>query len=264
VEAQELAGGRHNDEPEERGPAAYVAEFIGTFALVFFVTAVVSLYVTPATPQAPAPFIDFSVIGLVHVFVLFMLIQTLAIVSGAHFNPAVTAALTVLRQIRPIDAVIYVVCQLAGAVAGALLTKALLSEFENADAVNYGATLLSDKVGDKALLGMLAEGIGTFFLVWAIVGVAVNPRGARDWAAFAIGATLGFLVMVIGPLTGAGLNPARSFGPSLVSGEWGSADDFLLVYVLAPVLGAILAAVLYFNLVIAPGKKGAGGMEPVG
>ena len=264
MEAGELAGERHYEEPEERGPAAYIAEFIGTFALVLFVTLVVSLYVTPATEQAPAPFIDFSVIGLVHVFVLFMLIQTLAIVSGAHFNPAVTAALTVLRQIRPVDAVIYVVCQLAGAVAGALVTKALLNEFENADAVNYGATMLSDKIDEKVLLGMLAEGIGTFFLVWAIVGVAVNPRAARDWAAFAIGATLGFLVMVIGPLTVAALNPARAFGPALVSGEWGSADDFLLVYVLAPVLGAILAASVYFNLVIAPGKKGPGGMGPVG
>ena len=264
MEASEVAPTRHYEEPEERGPAAYVAEFIGTFTLVLFVTAVVSLYVTPAPAQVPAPFIDFSVIGLVHVFVLFMLIQTLAIVSGAHFNPAVTAAMTVLRQIRPIDAGIYVVCQLAGAVAGTLVTKALLNEFKNADAVNYGATLLSDKVGEKVGLGMLAEGIGTFFLVWVIEGVAVNPRAAKDWAAFAIGATLGFLVMVIGPLTGAGFNPARSFGPALVSGEFGGADTFLLVYVLAPAIGAILAAVAYFNLVIAPGKKGPGGMGPVG
>ncbi len=264
VEGPEPAGGRVHDEPEERGPAAYVAEFIGTFALVLFVTAAVSLYVTPATPQVPAPFIDFSVIGLVHVFVLFMLIQTLAVVSGAHFNPAVTAALTVLRQIRPVDAAIYVVVQLAGAVAGTLVTKVLLNEFENADAVNYGATLLSDKIDEKVLLGMLAEGIGTFFLVWVIVGVAVNPRAARDWAAFAIGATLGLLVMVIAPLTGAGLNPARSFGPALVSGEFGGVDNFLLAYVLAPVIGAVLAALLYFNLVIAPGKKGPGGMGPVG
>jgi MIP family channel proteins len=251
-------------EPEGRGPAAYAAEFIGTFALVLFITAAVSLYVTAPTPQAPAPFIDFSVIGLVHVFVLFMLIQTLAVASGAHFNPAVTIALTALRQIRAIDAVIYIVSQLAGAVAGALVTKALMNEFRNADAVNYGATLMSDKIGEKALLGMLAEGIGTFFLVWVIVGVAVNPRAAKDWAALAIGGTFGMLVMVMGPLTGAGLNPARSFGPALVSGEFGSADDFLLVYVLAPVIGALLAAIIYSSLMRAPGKREPGGMEPVG
>ena len=253
-----------SDAPLERGPAAYLAEFVGTFALVFFITAAVSLYVSP-TPQGGAPpFIDFSVIGLVHVFALFMLIQTLALVSGAHFNPAVTVALTALRQIRPVDAVIYVVSQLAGAVAGALVTKALMNEFKNADAVNYGATLMSDKIGEKVGLGMLAEGLGTFFLVWAIVGVAVNPRAAKEWAALTIGATLGLAVMVIAPLTGAGFNPARSFGPALVSGEFGGAGDFILVYVLAPVIGAVLAALAYFQLVIAPGKKEPGGMEPVG
>src|SRR3954463_5131609 len=100
---------------EERGLAAYIGEFIGNFALVFFITAVVSLYVTPPTPGAATqPFIDWSVIGLVHIFLLFALIQTLAVVSGAHFNPAVTAAMTVIRQIKPADAAVYVVMQLAG------------------------------------------------------------------------------------------------------------------------------------------------------
>ena len=240
----------------DRGPAAYLAEFIGTFALVFFITAALSLYL-------PAPFIDFSVIGLVHVFILFMLIQTLAVASGAHFNPAVTAAMTALRQIKPVDAVVYVVLQLAGAVAGALVTKLLLED--EGDPVNYGATEVSDRLlqGD-VLPGMVAEAIGTFFLVWVIVGVAVNPRGAKDWAAFAIGATLGALVMVIGPLTGAGFNPARSFGPALVSGEFGGTDTFLLVYVLAPLVGAVFAAVAYFNLFITPGKKEPSDFGPVG
>jgi glycerol uptake facilitator-like aquaporin len=71
-------------------------------------------------------------------------------------------------------------------------------------------------------------------------------------------------VMVFAPLTGAGLNPARSFGPALVSGEWGGADVFLLVYVVGPVVGALVAAFLYFQIFIAPGKKGVGGVEPVG
>ena len=70
-------------EVEDRGPAAYLAEFLGTLVLVFFITAVVSLYVSPSTVRNPNPFIDFSVIGLVHVFLLFVLIQTLAVASGA-------------------------------------------------------------------------------------------------------------------------------------------------------------------------------------
>ena len=198
-----------------------------------------------------------------HVFVLFMLIQTLAVASGAHFNPAVTAAMTALRQIKPVDAAIYVVVQLAGGVAGALVTKALLKD--EGDPLNYGATSVSEgRLQGDVLPGMVAEALGTFFLVWVIVGVAVNPRAAKDWAAFAIGATLGMLVMVIAPLTGASFNPALSFGPALVSGEFGGVDDFLLLYVLAPLVGAILAAVAYFNLFIAPGKKEPGGFEPVG
>ena len=250
---------------QDRGPAAYIAEFVGTLLLVFFVTAAVSVFAAQPSAQNPNPFIDWSVIGLVHVFVLFVLIQTLALASGAHFNPAVTAALAFLRQIKPPDAAIYVVAQLAGAVAGALLTKLLLNDFTNADQVNFGATAVSeDRLDGKLGLGMIAEFIGTFFLLWAIIGVAVNPRAAMDWAALAIGAALGLGVMVIGPLTGAGVNPARVFGPALVSGEWGSASDFLLVYLLAPLLGAVAAAVLYGYVILAPGAKGPGEMEPVG
>src|SRR4051794_21637896 len=88
----------------DRGPAAYVAEFIGTFTLVFFITMVVTLFITVPAQGQPQPFIDWSVIGLVHAFVLFMLIQSLAVISGAHFNPAVTIALAAIRQIRPPEA----------------------------------------------------------------------------------------------------------------------------------------------------------------
>jgi glycerol uptake facilitator protein len=247
---------------QDRGPAAYVAEFLGTLLLVFFITAVVSLYFDQPTPQNPNPFTDFAVVGLVHVFVLFVLIQTLALVSGAHFNPAVTVAMTALRQIKPPDAAIYIVAQLAGAVGGALLTKALLLDEGRAE--DYGATLVSARLDEAIFPGMVAEVLGTFFLVWAIVGVAVNPRATKEWAALAIGGALGMAVMVIGPLTGAGFNPARSFGPALVSGEWGGFADFLLVYVVAPVIGAVGAALLYFNVLLAPGAKGPGAMEPVG
>jgi MIP family channel proteins len=249
-------------EVQDRGPAAYIAEFIGTLFLVFFITAVVSLYAAVPTQANPAPFIDFSVIGLVHAFLLFALIQTLALISGAHFNPAVTVAMTVLREIKLPDALVYIVAQLAGGVAGALITKLLLED--EGKAVNYGITAVSSRLNEAILPGMIVEGIGTFFLVWVIVGVAVNPRAAKDWAAFAIGATLGMLVMVIAPLTGAGFNPARSFGPAIVSGEFNGVGDFLLVYVVATILGGVFAGLAYSNLVIAPGKKGLGGAEPVG
>lgn len=248
---------------QERGPAAYVAEFIGTFMLVFMITAAVSLYVVPPSPQVPVqPFIDYSVIGLVHVFALFLIVQTIAVISGAHVNPAITVAMMAIRQIKPPDAGIYIVVQLAGGILGALLTKALLSD--EGEAVNYGATLVSARLEGDIFPGMIAEMVGAFFLMWAYVGVAVNPTGLRDWSGLVIGATLGLAVMVIAPLTGAGFNPARSFGPGLVGNEFGGFADFVIVYCIGPIVGALLAAAVYFYMFILPGKKGPGGMEPVG
>jgi MIP family channel proteins len=250
---------------QDRGPAAYVAEHLGTLLLVFFVTAAVSLFATQPTAQNPAPFIDWSVIGLVHVFVLFLLVQTLAVASGAHFNPAVTVAMTALRQIKPVDAGIYILAQLSGAIGGALLTRLLLNNFGNADAVNFGAVSISQATLDgKVLLGMLGEFLGTFILVFTIVGVALDPRVDRALAPFAIGVALGLAVLVVGTLTGAGLNPARAFGPALVANAFGDAGDFLLAYVLAPLIGALAAAFAFFFVFMERGKKGIGGMEPVG
>lgn len=183
-------------------------------------------------------------------------------ISGAHFNPAVTIGLASIRQIRPPEAVLYIIFQCIGAILGALLTKALLTD-EGA-AVNYGAVAISDRLSDKLLLGALCEGVGTFFLVWAIIGVAVNPAGLKDWAGLAIGTTLGFLVMIFGPLTGAGLNPARALGPALVGNAFGGAGDFIVAFVLAPVIGGVVAALLYTFVFTTPGKKGVEGLEPVG
>jgi len=225
---------------EARSPSAYVAEFIGTFALVFFITAVLSV-------SGGLGYVDFAVIGLLHAFVLMMLIHTLGATSGGHFNPAVTAAMAAVRRIAPGDALIYILVQLAGGVAGTLVTKLLLQD--EGKGGDYGAAIVSQKfLQGKALSGLLAEGLATFFLMWAIMGVAANDRGAKDWAGFVIGATLGFCIFVFGPLTGGSLNPARWFGPALVSGTWTDA----WVYIVAPVLGAVLAAVLYTALVIAP------------
>jgi MIP family channel proteins len=247
---------------QERGPAAYIAEFVGTLLLVFFITAVVSIAVGESTPAIPNPFTNFAVIGLVHVFLLFVLIQTLAVASGAHFNPAVTAAMTFLRQISAADAVIYVVMQFMGATAGAFLTKLIL--LDEGRAQNWGAPAVTDALNGKILPGMLVEGLGTFFLLWAIIGVAVNPRATKEWAALAIGGALGMAVMVFAPLTGASFNPARAFGPDLASGHWDGFSHFILVYTVAPVIGALVAVVLYLSILAEPGAKGLGGAEPVG
>ncbi|HEX8053244.1 MAG TPA: aquaporin [Thermoleophilaceae bacterium] len=254
----------------DRGPAAYVAEFIGTFALVFAICAAVVLFVPgppdPSPTGAPAQsfFQDFAVVGLVHVLVLFFLIQTMAVMSGAHFNPAVTVAMTAVRQIKPIDSAIYVLMQLAGGTLGALAVKGLYNEIGDQNGQNFGAVGFNADRLDNTLQGMGLEALGTFFLVWAIMGVAVNPSAVKDWSGLVIGGTLGFAVMIIAPMTGAGLNPARALGPAIVAKSFGDEGKWLLLYVLAPVLGALLAVFLYSYLMVTHGKKGTGGAEPVG
>jgi glycerol uptake facilitator protein len=191
-----------------------------------------------------------------------VLIQTLAVISGAPFNPAVTVAMVALRQIKPTDAVIYIVAQLAGGLAGAGLTKLIL--VDEGASENYGAPAVSNALEGEISGGMAVEALGTFFLVWAIIGVAVNPQAAKDWAAFAIGGALGMAAMVLGPLTGGAFDPARSLGPAVWGSAFHRADTFVLVYLTGPLLGALAAAVLYSQVFLAPGKKDAGGAAPVG
>jgi MIP family channel proteins len=228
--------------PEERDTPAYVAEFIGTFFLVVFVCLILSV-----NSGKGLGFTDFAVIGLVHFFVLAMIVYTLGATSGAHVNPAVTAALAALRKITLIDAVIYWLVQLAGGVAGALVCRLLLVDIGRS--VNYGTPAISSHfVSGGAAAGLLAEVLGTFVLMWAIMGVAVNPRGERAWAGWVIGGALALGVMTLGPIDGASFNPARWFGPAIVSGTWTDA----WVYILGPFIGAIAAAFAYRAVVIDP------------
>jgi len=234
---------------EERGLSAYVAELVGTFVLVLFIALIVSVY---ARASLGAP--EFAAIGLLHAFVLMMLIQTLGGTSGGHFNPAVTIGLASVREIKPLEAVGYIVMQLIGGIAGAALCKLILSELPGG--ASLGNPAVSSLLAGKTLLGALCELVGTFVLVWAIMGVAVNPHGSRDWAGFVIGATLGFAVLVFAPLTGAGLNPARSLGPAIIAGSFsGGFGNFLVVYVVGPILGGLIAALGYKLLVLDPKKR---------
>ena len=234
---------------EKRGLSAYLAELVGTFLLVLFIALIVSVYARAgiSTPE-------FAVIGLLHAFLLMMLISTLGGVSGAHFNPAVTLGLAAARKIRPGDAGVYIGLQVVGAIAGAALAKLVLDELPGGP--NLGNVSVSSLLAGKTLLGALCELIGTFALVWAIMGVAVNPRANPDWAGWVIGATLGFGVFVLAPLTGAGINPARSLGPAIVEGEFiGGFGKFVVVYLVGPCLGGLLAAIGYKQLVLDPADR---------
>jgi glycerol uptake facilitator protein len=231
---------------EQRGPSAYAAEFIGTFFLVFFVVMVLTGEL--GSIAAPQPYLDFAVIGLVHAFVIILIVSSLGRTSGALVNPALTVALAAVRKLAPVDAAIYIVCQLAGAVAATLVVKLLL--LDEGRAAHFGAVATSKALSGKTLAAALVELIGTFALMWAVMATAVDPRGQKNLAPVVIGVTLGLAVMALAPLTGAGFNPARAFGPALVDSFFNGGGKFIVIYVLGPVVGALLAAFTYQAIVM--------------
>jgi len=217
---------------QERGLSAYLAELIGTFLLVFFITSVVTLFVSTGSQAQFGS--DFAVVGFVQGLTLFGVICMFGVVSGGHFNPAVTLAAATIKRISPLDAVIYILAQLSGAVLGALLTKGLL--LDEGRATNYGAGEISGLLSGN-FAGAVVEGIGVFALVLVILSVVFSKKSLKDWGPLAIGTTFVFLVMVGGPLTGACYNPARWFGAALVGNEWGGVWPYLV----GPIVGSLLA-----------------------
>jgi MIP family channel proteins len=218
---------------QENRFGAYLAEFVGTLVLVLAITGFVSA----------SPFTSLDLLGLavVHAIALMGIVYTIGAISGAHVNPAVTLALLAIRKISSRDAGIFIVMQLAGGVAGALLAKMFF--LGRGSLVNYGAPGINDLYlqGGSVWLAFLAEAIGAFLLMWAVMGTAVNPNAPKGVAGAAIGGALGLGVLIFGPATGASFNPARWFGPSLAAGQWNDA----WLYILAPIVGAVGAAFAY-------------------
>lgn len=227
---------------ETRGASAYVAEFVGTLILVFAIGAAAS-----ANSEAGLGFTDFVTIGLVHAFTLTVLIATFGRFSGGHFNPAVSIALLALKKISPANAIGYVVVQFIAATAAAgLLWVAFSTDLRTI--ANVGAPAVTGELvtGKDGLAGgFIFEFIGVFILVGAVVATAVAPGGDRRFAPLIIGTALGVANLIAAPFTGGALNPARAFGPALVSNSFGEALVFVLVYIVAPIVAGLVAAVLY-------------------
>ena len=218
---------------EEKGAPAYLAEFIGTLVLVLAITGLVSASAVTG--------LSLTNLALVHALALMGIVYSIGSISGAHVNPAVTLAMLSIRKISARDGGIYIVMQLLGGLAGALLAKSFF--LGRGALVNYGAPGISDRYlqGGSVGLAFLAEAIGAFLLMWAVMGTAVNPTAPKGVAGAAIGGALALGVLIFGPATGASFNPARWFGPAAVSGTW--TDTWL--YILAPVAGALVAALSY-------------------
>jgi MIP family channel proteins len=172
-------------------------------------------------------------VGMVFGLVIMVMVYATGHLSGAHINPAVTIAFTLTRHFPARDALAYVAAQVAGAATAALLLLAVWTDRP----AHLGATLPHVGVG-SALVYEIAL---TAFLMFVIMAVATDTRAVGAAAAIAIGGTVGLDAIFGGPVTGASMNPARSFGPALAAGEWG---DFW-VYVVGPVIGATIGALAY-------------------
>jgi MIP family channel proteins len=208
-------------------PRRAAAEAIGTFALVF---AGCGAIVTEAEHPGTLGTVG---IALVFGLVIMAMVYATGHLSGAHLNPAVTVAFVLTRHFPPAEALAYLAAQVAGALAGA----ALLALAWPSHPADLGTTLPS--VGSGAALAY--EVVLTAFLMFVIMAVATDTRAVGAAAAIAIGGTVGLDALFGGPITGASMNPARSIGPALVSGELHQ----LWIYLLAPLLGAAAGGLAY-------------------
>ncbi len=213
-----------------------VAEFLGTFILVFAgCGAIVVETLTGAMGHVG--------IALTFGFVVTALIYTFGHVSGAHFNPAVTISFALMNEFDRKDVLAYVLAQISAAILACLFLMLLfLEESKSAEALAYyGASLPRGSWYQS--FGF--EFILTFVLMLVIYGSAVHGKAVKSFAGLAIGLTVGLEAMFAGPICGASMNPARSIGPAIVSGNL----EHLWLYIVATIFGATLAGVVFVKYI---------------
>lgn len=227
-------------------PRRAVAEFVGTFTLIFI-----------GGGAGIVSGNDIVAVALANGLAIGIMVSNLGHISGGHFNPAITFGFLATRRITAPLAVVYWISQLAGAIVAAAILRWLLKNPAFLGAVPHVSGISAGK-------GLVVEAILTFFLVLAVFATAVDPRGAFGAiAGLAIGLTISIDVFMGGPLTGAAMNPARAFGPELVGNSW--SDGW--IYWIGPIAGGLVAAVGYDWLYLRSsqptgGSSGSGVEEP--
>ncbi len=215
-----------------------IVEFLGPFALTF--AGVGAIILTG----------DIVAIALAHGLAIGLFVAAAGHISGGHYNPAVTIGLLVGGKITPAKAAGYIVVQvLGGLVAALLLTVAFDKDLW--DPVNLGTPHPGDGFSNGQAL--LLEAVMTFFLMYVIYGVAVDSRSSKAVPGLLIGLTITMDIFLGGGATGAAMNPARAFGPALVSNNW---DDHYIYWV-APIIGAAIAGALWAYVLLEPEKESA-------
>jgi len=230
----------------------FVAEAIGTFTLIFI--GVLAIYANGLV-QPPGS-ANLAAIGLAHGLAIGVSVASLGAISGGHFNPAVTFGFVVSGRLKPMAGLMYWVAQLVGASIAGFLALAIVGQA----GVAGGTPDLGKNI--SPVVGILVEAVLTFFLVSVVFGTAVDERAPKSIYPLAIGLTIAMDIMAGGPLTGAAMNPARTFGSALASGHW----DNHLVYWIGPLIGGALGAGVhhFFFMVQAPSVETAarGGPAP--
>ncbi len=231
---------------------AYVAEFIGTFALVW-----VGIYAIYHLSGVPGGLVG---IALAHGLAIAILISATMHVSGGHLNPAVTIAMLMTKRINLMDALGYIVCQLAAGFVAAIAIKAVPlfdgpTLLDGSLVVFQGTPIFQPLIDGVALepssvaySAWMLEAIATFFLVFAVLGTAVDKRAARMGGLY-IGLAITIGILAIGPLTGGALNPARWMGPAMI-GDVATNSTIPLKwlffsYCIGPITGGVLAGFVY-------------------
>jgi aquaporin Z len=213
-----------------------LAEVVGTFTLIFIGAGSIVAASEAGLGVGGAGLIT---VALAHGLAIGVMVSAVGHVSGGHFNPAVTVGAWVARRMTTGAAVAYIVFQIAGGLLGALTLRLVLPG-SAWDPVTLGTPLVTPGIADWQAIAI--EAILTFLLVWVVFATALDPEGSfGKIAGLAIGFTIAMDVMMGGPFTGAAMNPARSIGPAVVSGELTG----VWVYILGPVIGGTVAALLY-------------------
>lgn len=219
----------------------FIAEFVGTFALVFIGGGAIMMVDQTDTAAGLLQ------VAIAHGLILALMVSATMNVSGGQLNPSLTLGLLVARRIAPRIAGLHIVAQLLGAVVAAYALKMTMPSAVFEAAHGGGQSVAFDVTAGQAIL---LEAIATFFLMFVVYGTAVNADAPKI-GGLAIGLTIAADILAIGPLTGASMNPARSFGPALVSGVW----QGQVVYWVGPILGAIAAAMVWEFGILAKAKR---------
>jgi MIP family channel proteins len=224
------------------GRSAYVAEFIGTFALVFFGSSSVSIFGGITSPEA--------LIGIAFASGLILMVMFYAIghISGCHVNPAITITAMALKKIEVDDGIAYLIAQVLGATLAGWLEAFLIPGL--GVAVLFGTPAPTAVIGQSAFAAVVVELIITFFLMFSFYAVSYTGKVAAGASGVLVGMTLTVGILFAGPLTGGAANPARALGPAVVAGSY----QTLWIYFVGPIIGALIAGFVYQYLLLQEGR----------